>query len=120
MQAIITKFFGPTNYRGSRIKATCSGGNIMVNIDHALSSDENHRAAADALVRKLGWELTGYTLAEGGYRHGNAYVVVSDYSRVVAFANDALAAPDKHRPARMWEEGDAALRQIGQRNGQYD
>lgn len=54
-QAITTKFLGPTNVRGSRVKATAAAGSITVHWDHALNVDQNHAKAAEALVRKLGW-----------------------------------------------------------------
>lgn len=53
MQAIQTKFLGPTNTRGSRIKATCWLTSITVSWDHGANSEENHTAAIDALVYKL-------------------------------------------------------------------
>ncbi len=53
MQAIETKYIGPTNYRGSRIKATCERGSISISYDNALNSDDAHIAAADALVAKF-------------------------------------------------------------------
>ena len=53
MQAIETKYIGPTNYRGSRIKASCERGSITISYDSALNSEEAHIAAADALVAKF-------------------------------------------------------------------
>lgn len=53
MQAIQTKYFGPTNTRGSRIKATCWLTSITVSWDHSANSEENHAAAIEALVCKL-------------------------------------------------------------------
>jgi len=55
MQAITTKFLGPTNARGSRIKASAYAGSITIGYSHELNSDENHRAAAVALCEKMGW-----------------------------------------------------------------
>lgn len=55
MQAIVTKYFGPTNQRGSRIKAKAEAGFAWHIYDSALSADENHRAAAELLCKKLGW-----------------------------------------------------------------
>jgi hypothetical protein len=55
MQAIQTRYFGPTNFKGSRIKATCSGGSVTVGYDHALNITENHQAAAEKLVVKMDW-----------------------------------------------------------------
>lgn len=54
-QAIVTKFFGPTNSRGSRIKAASWAGSITVSYDHSLDVEENHKAAAIALINKKGW-----------------------------------------------------------------
>jgi hypothetical protein len=65
MQAIVTKFIGPTNHRGSRIKATAQVGSLTLSWDHALNSDGNHRAAALALANKFKW-LEYSDLSEGG------------------------------------------------------
>lgn len=56
-QAIVTKYYGPTNTRGSRIKATsASGKSLTLPWAYELGVDENHAAAAVALAQKLGWE----------------------------------------------------------------
>ena len=55
MQAIVTKYLGPTNSRGPRIKARCDAGSIEVPYDHAESEEAAHALAAMELVRKLGW-----------------------------------------------------------------
>lgn len=47
---ILTKYLGPTNTRGSRVKATSgSGVSVVLPWDHELDSDQNHAAAAMAL-----------------------------------------------------------------------
>ena len=53
MQAIQTKFLGPTNTRGSRIKASCWLTSVTVSWDHNANSEENHTAAIESLVCKL-------------------------------------------------------------------
>lgn len=58
MQAIETRYLGPTNARGSRIRAKAAAGSLTVSYDHALNSAANHKAAAVALANKFGW-LTG-------------------------------------------------------------
>jgi len=79
MQAIQTKYLGPTNHRGSRVKATCAAGSVIVSWDYSLPNniEENHRAAAYFLaVNKLKWDPwlkfanfeTGQ-LADGSYVH---------------------------------------------------
>lgn len=55
MQAIVTKYHGPTNRRGSRVSATAAAGRVYLEWDDALSSDANHDAAAKALAEKMGW-----------------------------------------------------------------
>jgi hypothetical protein len=63
MQAITTKFLGPTNSRGARVKVTAERGSITVSWDHALGAPENHRAAAlEALKR---WEWSGRWVGGG-------------------------------------------------------
>lgn len=57
-QAITTKFIGPTNTKGSRIKASCWRASITISWDYALNSDANHKAAINALVNKLNDERT--------------------------------------------------------------
>lgn len=75
MQAIQTTFKGPTNTRGSKIIAKCDAGKIVVPYDHALSSEGNHKAAADQLRIKLGWVNSYYgdlvcgQIVNGDYVH---------------------------------------------------
>ena len=52
---IITRYLGPTNYRGSRVVATHKRDSettwrVTVPWDHALDSTGNHQAAALALI----------------------------------------------------------------------
>lgn len=51
-QAITTKYLGPTNNRGARVKATAEAGSIVVSWDHALDSFENHARAAHMFAEK--------------------------------------------------------------------
>ena len=56
MVAIVTKYIGPTDYRGSRIKATAGNGQtITIGYDHELSIEKAHRKAAQALCDKMKW-----------------------------------------------------------------
>lgn len=54
MQAITTKYLGPTDTRGASVVARCQGKKIAVAWDHAIGSDENHELAALQLAHKLG------------------------------------------------------------------
>ncbi|MDF0504833.1 hypothetical protein POK33_29290 [Burkholderia cenocepacia] len=70
MQAITTKFIGPTDTKGARIKASCDAGSITISYPHAFSEEACHALAAMALVRKLGWVPTDPKTGE----HQNGYV----------------------------------------------
>ena len=73
-QAIETRYIAPTNTKGGRIKATAAAGSITISYDYALNSDGNHKAAADALIAKMGWQGT---FAQGGNVKGDGYYFVN-------------------------------------------
>src|SRR5574343_267845 len=73
-QAIVTKFIGPTNIKGSRVSAKCMAGRIIMDWDHRYGVDKNHQLAAMKLVKKLGWDAhtkesqwRGGAMPDGGY-----------------------------------------------------
>lgn len=80
-QAIQTKYLGLTDMRGSRCKAWAQAGSITINWNHALNSEQNHIAAAQALARKLGWTgaWSGGGLPDAGY----AFVQASEADFVI-------------------------------------
>ena len=53
MQSIQTKYLSATDTRGSRIKAKCARGSIVIPFPHELSGDDIHRAAVLALVTRF-------------------------------------------------------------------
>ncbi len=53
MQAIRTKYHGPTNSRGSRVTASCERGKLTVSWDHALNPENNHRRAVAMMLAKF-------------------------------------------------------------------
>ena len=71
MQAIRTRYHGPTNVRGSRIIAKCEGGSFTMSYNHALSLEGNHDATARLLLEKLGWPNVYF----GGVFEGDYYWV---------------------------------------------
>jgi hypothetical protein len=76
MQAIRTKYLGPTNFRGARVKATAQAGSVTIHWDDSLDVDANHDAAAVALMERYGW--TGSMVAGGSPDGcGNVYVFTS-------------------------------------------
>ena len=84
MQAIRTRYFGPTDHLGSRIQAKCEARAVYVPYDHALDIDGNHAAACAALVRRMGWHAPHgqYAPMVGGYFSGDRYWVFADDERV--------------------------------------
>ena len=75
MNAIQTKYIGPTNTRGSRVKASTEGGaTLTVGWRDELNSEENHRQAAMGLAKKMKW--AGQWVG-GGMKTGNVYVNVT-------------------------------------------
>ncbi len=79
MQAIVTKYLGPTNNRGARVKATADAGSVTVSWDYTLNSDGNHDGAARELAKRLGWNAETHGKLVGGGAPdgtGNCYVFV--------------------------------------------
>lgn len=72
-QAIGTRYFGPSNVRGSRIKARCEAGSLTLSWDSALGVVENHAKVARALANKLDWSKHGRMIG-GGSPDGRGYV----------------------------------------------
>ena len=90
MQAIKTKFLGPTNSRGSRYKASCEAGSLVLGSDQRLGSEDNHVRVAHALITKLGWfhePDRGDTYGDwfhGGTPEGYTFVCAVPYAKVGA------------------------------------
>ena len=71
MKAIVTKYHGPTDFKGARISASDSDGNrVIVSYDHA--SNAPHREAAKALCKKMNWH--GWLIE--GHGPGNIHVFI--------------------------------------------
>lgn len=70
-QAIKTKYLGPTNYRGARVKASYAAGSIVINWDYELNVEQNHEKAVKSLIKELGW--TGKWV--GGFYNNEGYFV---------------------------------------------
>lgn len=79
MQAISTKYCGPTNTRGGRIRASAQAGYIYVPWDHSLGIDENHARAAQEYCKRKGWVGPYYSpLVSGGLADGSSVHVFSE------------------------------------------
>ena len=73
-KAIVTKYHGPTDHKGARISANDGDGNrVTISYPYELSGEAVHKAAAVALMEKMGW--TGELVA-GALKTGYAFVMV--------------------------------------------
>lgn len=93
-RAITTKWLGPTNSSGSRVKATAHngvGGSLIHHWDYGIANDRpgvsdiegNHIAAAQKLAEKLGWDgewIAGGLPTEDGY----AFVLIHGHTGGIA------------------------------------
>lgn len=77
MQAIQTKYIGPSETKGARIKAWCAAGSLTVDFHSIDAHDDQHRYEQVAMMlrAKLGWDkghhgdiVTG-CLPNGDYCH---------------------------------------------------
>ena len=57
MQAIKTKYYGATNHRCARIKATCEAGQITIPWSYDLGTEANHDSARKSLQIKICREI---------------------------------------------------------------
>jgi len=72
MKAIITKYLGATNTKGSRIKASDSDRNsITISYPYELSGEAVFKAAAVKLCEKMNWSTD---LLGGGTKEGYVFV----------------------------------------------
>jgi len=85
-QAITTKFLGPTNSRGARVKAIARkadsvGAEMSATVDSSYSgTDVDHARAAKACAEKYGW--SGLWVAGGDVDGiGNVYVNLGNCGR---------------------------------------
>lgn len=60
MLAITTQYKGPTDHRAGRIKATTEDNSAVVEWDHSLSAEANHRSAVTRLCDKRGWDAARF------------------------------------------------------------
>jgi hypothetical protein len=73
-RSITTKYFGPTDTKGSRIKATLDDGrSITIGYPYELSGEDVHRKAVYALCDKLNVRDSGWAVAP----LGNGYMFIS-------------------------------------------
>jgi hypothetical protein len=83
MMAIRTKYIGPTNFRGSRVKVFTETQSLTLRWNDALSSEENHTGAARILAERLDWRRFG-TFYRGSFKD-DGYVFVCALDTEKAF-----------------------------------
>jgi len=72
--AVTTKYLGPTDNRGSRIKATFGSENLIIPYHSNLNPAEAHQEAAYALLNYL--KITFSELKGGEIKDGYAFIVI--------------------------------------------
>jgi len=88
--AIETKYLGPTNFRGSRIKASARDTfyvdekpkTLTIGYDYALNAYGNHERAAMALLPSVCSSPESVKLYKGSTERGYVFVVVPDWAVV--------------------------------------
>jgi hypothetical protein len=88
--AIETKYLGPTNFRGSRIKAFARDTfstdekpkTLTIGCDDELDADANHERAAMALLPSVCSSPDNVKLYKGSTERGYVFVVVPDWAVV--------------------------------------
>ena len=78
---IVTKYLGPTNTRGTRVKASHyrdsdTTWTKTVFWDHSLEASENHLKAAEALVES--WPFKDLKVLGRGHDHNHYYFIASN------------------------------------------
>jgi hypothetical protein len=72
MKTIFTKYIGPSNTRGSRVKAYDEDGNqATVSYNQAVDDEEAHIEAVRALCDKMNWHGP---MVSGGTKQGFVFV----------------------------------------------
>lgn len=78
MQAIKTRYYGPTGSKGPRIRCVCDAGSLTVPYPHEFNEETAHAFAASRLMVRLGWTrangyaglwTTGALPNQSGYVH---------------------------------------------------
>ena len=67
MKAIVSKFFGPGNVRGARIKVQAEGVKARF-YSYNYSASDAHKSAVDQFCREMNWEGE---LVDGGMPDGS-------------------------------------------------
>lgn len=82
MQALVTTYVPPTNTKAQKIKVTTASGSKSYSWDHSVDAHANHKQAAIAHAKSLGWVKAGDKIVFGGNPKDSGYtgVIVCDYA----------------------------------------
>lgn len=120
MQAIRTRFHGPTNTTGACIRAKCEAGSIRMSYRHELDSEANHKAACELLRAKMKWNTPPHADMVGGCFAGDWYWSFDDkrLQSLRAIVNSMRAATWSGNPW-MREEFRNGISAIGRAVGYF-
>ena len=76
MQAIQTRYHGPTNHRGARMSSRTNGQTKWHAYEYAETAEQNHTRAAVAHAERMGWTVAVHSgsLPDGSYAHTLQYL----------------------------------------------
>lgn len=101
MQAITTKYFGPTTQRGSRVKASCASGWVIIGWDDAISGKDNHILAAKKLAAKFDWDGAWHA---GSTTEGFVFVATDDAAFITESQRHQLERLIKQYEQSIWAD----------------
>ena len=83
MRAIQVKYLGPTTTKGTRWKAEAAmaGNTITVAHDYSMGADDNAKAAALALMEKVGWHVRHEIHGSGTLPNGDFVFTLRNIER---------------------------------------
>ena len=81
MEAIFTKYLGPTDTLGSRIKAKALGKSITVSYDCSKSAFENHEQAVELFCKKFTSVYTCKDFIAASFNKGYVFVLAVNFSK---------------------------------------
>ena len=95
MKAIRTRYYGATNYKGSRLVATDGDKNrLSIGYPHQFTSAEAHELAAYLLMRKMQWNNK---LVGGEFERDQYWTMIPVVGRAVTPAYETFLSSERFR-----------------------
>ena len=74
MKAIIVKYLGATDTKGTRLKASDGDNNqLTLSRDYSLDFDKDARRVAEAFINKMGWNVV--ISGQGGLKNSEVFTI---------------------------------------------